>query len=90
MRAFLSHASADKTLVLAVHNALEPMTTWLDRAEIEWGDVFLEKILAGEGAGAMGQVPVAASQLRIWCQLRTLKQHSQYTIDTKDSGARGP
>ena len=47
MRAFLSHASADKELVLAVHDALEPLTAWLDRAEIELGDLFLEKIEDG-------------------------------------------
>ncbi|MYD87519.1 MAG: TIR domain-containing protein [Acidobacteria bacterium] len=47
MRAFLSHASADKQLVLAVHDALEPLTTWLDRAELELGDLFLEKIEDG-------------------------------------------
>ncbi|MGA2482834.1 MAG: TIR domain-containing protein [Candidatus Acidiferrales bacterium] len=47
MRAFLSHSSANKTVVIAVHNALQKQSTWLDRAEIEWGDPFLEKITEG-------------------------------------------
>lgn len=44
MRAFLSHSSANKAIVIAVHDALQKDATWLDRAEIEWGDLFLEKI----------------------------------------------
>lgn len=47
MRAFLSHSSLDKKIVIAVHEALEKDSTWLDRAEIEWGDLFLEKITDG-------------------------------------------
>lgn len=47
MRAFLSHSSANKTIVIAVRDALEKDATWLDRAEIEWGDLFLEKITEG-------------------------------------------
>jgi len=47
MRAFLSHSSLDKEIVIAVHEALEKDLTWLDRAEIEWGDLFLEKIADG-------------------------------------------
>lgn len=47
VKAFLSHSSKDKSLVIKVHEALEPRATWLDRAEIEWGDVFLEKITQG-------------------------------------------
>ena len=47
MRAFLSHSSADKLIVVGVHSELEPDSTWLDRAEIEWGDLFLEKIADG-------------------------------------------
>jgi tetratricopeptide (TPR) repeat protein len=47
MRAFLSHSSADKAVVVAVQSELEPDSTWLDRAEIEWGDLFLEKIADG-------------------------------------------
>ena len=47
MKAFLSHASADKDFVLEVYKALEPHSLWLDRAEIEWGDLFLEKIEEG-------------------------------------------
>lgn len=47
MKAFLSHSSKDKDLVVAVHEALEKNSTWLDRAEIEWGDLFLEKIAEG-------------------------------------------
>lgn len=47
MRAFLSHSSVDKTIVIGVHEGLEAESTWLDRAEIEWGDMFLEKIAEG-------------------------------------------
>jgi hypothetical protein len=47
MRAFLSHSSIDKTIVVAVQKGLEAESTWLDRAEIEWGDLFLEKITEG-------------------------------------------
>lgn len=47
MRAFLSHSSADKAIVVGVQSELEPDSTWLDRAEIEWGDLFLEKIAEG-------------------------------------------
>jgi len=47
MRAFLSHSSSNKDVVIAVHNALEKESTWLDRAEIEWGNLFLEKIADG-------------------------------------------
>jgi len=45
--AFLSHSSADKEIVIAVHDGLEPSANWLDRAEIEWGALFLEKIADG-------------------------------------------
>lgn len=44
--AFLSHSSADKSIVTAVHDALLPGSTWLDCAEVEWGDRFVEKIEA--------------------------------------------
>lgn len=47
MRAFLSHSSVDKNIVIAVHDSLAKDSTWLDRAEIEWGDLFLEKIAEG-------------------------------------------
>lgn len=47
MRAFLSHSSTNKDVVGAVFDALEKDATWLDRAEIEWGDLFLEKIADG-------------------------------------------
>ncbi len=47
MRAFLSHSSTDKEVVIAVHEGLEKDSTWLDRAEIEWGELFLEKIADG-------------------------------------------
>lgn len=47
MRAFLSHSSADKTIVIGVQSGLETDSTWLDRAEIEWGDLFLERIADG-------------------------------------------
>jgi hypothetical protein len=47
MRAFLSHSSVDKAIVIGVHEGLEAESTWLDRAEIEWGEMFLEKIAEG-------------------------------------------
>ena len=47
MKAFLSHSSADKDFVIQVYDALEPECLWLDRAELEWGSIFLEKIEAG-------------------------------------------
>jgi len=47
MRAFLSHSSLDKDIVTGVHKELEAESTWLDRAEIEWGDLFLERIAEG-------------------------------------------
>ena len=45
--AFLSHSSADKSIVIDVHEGLTPGSTWLDRAEIEWGERFIEKIEVG-------------------------------------------
>ena len=47
VRAFLSHSSIDGAVVLAVHDALSPSATWLDRAEIEWGEKFLDAIEKG-------------------------------------------
>lgn len=47
MRAFLSHSSEDKDIVIAVQEGLGEAATWLDRAEIEWGDLFLERISDG-------------------------------------------
>ena len=47
MRAFLSHSSSDQALVRAVHEALRPGATWIDRAEIEWGQRFLDAIEEG-------------------------------------------
>lgn len=46
MKAFLSHSSANKQLVVRIHEELTPDAAWLDRAEIEWGGLFLEKISA--------------------------------------------
>ena len=47
MRAFLSHSSINKDIVIAVQQGLGPDSTWLDRAEIEWGSLFLERIADG-------------------------------------------
>ena len=47
MKAFLSHSSVDKDLVMEVYESLDDDATWVDRAEIEWGDYFLEKITLG-------------------------------------------
>ena len=44
MEAFLSHSSKDKDFVLKVYDAFGPDRLWLDRAEIEWGDQFVDKI----------------------------------------------
>lgn len=47
MKAFLSHSSKDKVLVTKIFENLGRDATWIDRAEIEWGDLFLEKIAKG-------------------------------------------
>ena len=47
MRAFLSHSSVNKDIVIGVHKQLEKDSTWLDRAEIEWGEMFLGRIADG-------------------------------------------
>ena len=47
MKAFLSHSSADREFVEAVYSALMPDCLWLDRAEIEWGDRFVDEISEG-------------------------------------------
>lgn len=47
MEAFLSHSSEDKKFVLQVYDAFGPDRLWLDRAEIEWGEQFLNKIEEG-------------------------------------------
>ena len=70
MRAFLSHSSADKAIVGAVHDALERSATWLDRAEIEWGDLFLEKIADGiESASDFVLFWSAAAAKSAWVRL---------------------
>ena len=46
-RVFLSHSSIDEAIVLPVYKALSPGAAWIDRAEIEWGDRFLEAIERG-------------------------------------------
>ena len=47
MKAFLSHSSHDKSLVFEVYDALKPESVWIDRGEIELGDVFIEQIEEG-------------------------------------------
>ena len=47
MEAFLSHSSEDKNFVLQVYDAFGPDRLWLDRAEIEWGERFLDLIEEG-------------------------------------------
>lgn len=47
VRAFLCHSSADQALVREVHKGLRPGSTWLDHAEIEWGQRFLDAIEEG-------------------------------------------
>ncbi|MCY3895776.1 MAG: TIR domain-containing protein [Chloroflexi bacterium] len=44
MRLFLSHSSTDRGLVQRVHDSLGADVAWLDIAEIEWGDLFLDRI----------------------------------------------
>ena len=44
MRLFLSHSSIDRAVVQHVHDSLGADVAWLDRAEIEWGDQFLDRI----------------------------------------------
>lgn len=70
--AFLSHSSADKSIVTAVHDALLPGSTWLDRAEIEWGDRFIEKIEASiQRASDFVLFWSAAAAQSEWVQLET-------------------
>ena len=40
----MSHSSEDIEVVQVVYDRLDKSITWLDRAEIEWGDLFLKKI----------------------------------------------
>lgn len=47
MKAFLSHSSKDKALVTRVYDSLCEQAAWIDSAEIEWGDLFLERISIG-------------------------------------------
>ncbi len=44
MRVFLSHSSLDRETVVNVHENLGREIAWLDRAEIEWGDSFLDRV----------------------------------------------
>lgn len=46
-RAFFSYSSTDRAIVRTVYDALRPGAAWLDHAEIEWGDRFLEVIARG-------------------------------------------
>jgi tetratricopeptide (TPR) repeat protein len=46
MRVFLCHSSKDKLIVEQVWNCLGERVTWLDKAELEWGDVLVEKVAA--------------------------------------------
>ena len=47
MRAFLSHSSKDKNIVEPVWERLGKEYSWIDKVEIELGDVLLEKISKG-------------------------------------------
>ena len=44
VKAFFSYSSSDSDLVERVYQALEPHCVWLDRAEIDLGDRFIEQI----------------------------------------------
>ena len=44
MHIFISYSSADRAIVDAVYEGLDNDSVWIDRAEIEWGDLFLETI----------------------------------------------
>ena len=70
--AFLSHSSVDKSIVTAVHDALHPGSAWLDRAEIEWGDLFIERIEAAiESASDFVLFWSADAAKSNWVQLET-------------------
>lgn len=70
MKVFLSHSSADKALVEAIYNSLETDTAWLDKAEIEWGELFLEKIAGGiESASDFVLFWSGSSQKSEWVRL---------------------
>lgn len=47
IRAFLSHSSRDAALVDAVYARLEPDALWLDKVDLNWGGLFLERIESG-------------------------------------------
>lgn len=70
MKAFLSHSSSDKMLVETVYAKLEPSATWIDKAEIEWGDLFLERIAKGiESASDFVLFWSVSSQKSEWVRL---------------------
>jgi tetratricopeptide (TPR) repeat protein len=47
MRVFLSYSSSDRTLVEEVWRKLGPQVAWIDRVEIDVGDIILEKVAEG-------------------------------------------
>lgn len=47
MRAFFSHSSHDKQFVTAVYEALATDAVWIDKVEIDGGDIILDKIEQG-------------------------------------------
>jgi len=47
MRIFLSYSGHDAAIVTEVWERLGPQVTWLDKADIDLGDIILEKIAAG-------------------------------------------
>lgn len=47
MKLFLSHSSIDKPVVTQVWERLGPFCSWIDQAEIDVGDIILEKITEG-------------------------------------------
>lgn len=47
MKVFLSHSSADKPIVEKVWKVLTPNCSWIDKADIDIGDIILEKISDG-------------------------------------------
>ena len=47
MRVFLSHSGHDAAIVKEVWEGLGPRVAWVDKADIDLGDIVLEKIAAG-------------------------------------------
>ena len=72
VRAFLSYSSSDRVVVRTVYNALRLGSAWLDHAQIEWGERFLEAIERGiESASDFVLFWSATAAQSEWVRLET-------------------